>query len=80
MEEAFFMLRLKSLFIVFLFSLNLYSIEVIVTNDRINYKEIIDINKLSKADVLSVKKFCIPVTKEELEEKKYIAKRYLRKC
>ena len=73
------MLRLKSLFIVILFSANLYSIEVIVTNSKINYKELIDIKKLSSANVLSVKKFCIPVTLSELNENKYISKRYLRK-
>ncbi len=50
------MLRLKSLFILVLISLNLYSIEVVVTNTKVNYKEKIDLNKLSSADVLSVKK------------------------
>ena len=63
------MLRLKSLLIIFLFSLNLYSIEVVVTNSKINYKEIIDINKLSKAEVLSVKKLCIPLSVKELKNK-----------
>ena len=73
------MLRLKSLFILVLFSLNLYSIEVIVTNSKINYKDMIDIKKLSSANVLSVKKFCIPVTIKDFENEKYIAKRYLKK-
>ena len=73
------MLRLKSLFLILLFSLNLYSIEVIVTKTKINYKEIIDINKLSSANVLSVKKFCIPVSIKDFENKKYTAKRYLKK-
>ena len=73
------MLRLRSLFVIFLFSINLFGIEVIVTKSKINYKEIIDINKLSSANVLSVKKFCIPITIKDLQDKKYIAKRYLKK-
>lgn len=73
------MLRLKSLFIILLFSINLFAIEVIVAKSKINYKEIIDINKLSSANVLSVKKFCIPITIKDLQNKKYIAKRYLKK-
>ncbi len=73
------MLRLRGLFLFFILSLNLYSIEVIVTTSKIDYKEKIDIKNLSSANVLSVKKFCIPVTLNELENKKYIAKRYLKK-
>ncbi len=73
------MLRLKSLFIIFLFSMNVHAIEVIVTNSKINYKEIIDIKRLSSSNVLSVKKFCIPITIKDLQGKKYIAKRYLKK-
>lgn len=73
------MLRLKSLFILVLVSLNLYSIEVVVTNTKVNYKEKIDLNKLSSANVLSVKKFCIPITIKDLEANKYIAKRYLKR-
>lgn len=73
------MLRLRSLFVLFFLSLNLYSIEVVVTNTIINYKEKVDIKKLSSANVLSVKKFCIPITIQDLETKKFMAKRYLRK-
>lgn len=73
------MLRLKSLFLILILSLNLQAIEVIITNSNIKYKEIINISKLSPANVLSIKKFCIPVTIKELNDNKYIAKRFLRK-
>jgi len=73
------MLRLKCLFFVILFSINLYSIEVLVTNSKINYKEIISIKKLSSANVLSVKKFCIPATIRDFENDKYYATHYIRK-
>ncbi|PLY09846.1 MAG: hypothetical protein C0625_01225 [Arcobacter sp.] len=73
------MLRHKSLFLFFLFFQNLHSFEVIKTNVNINYKEIINIKKLSSANVLSVKKFCIPIRIKDLENKKYVAKRYLKK-
>jgi len=73
------MLRLKSLFVLLILSLNLYSLEVIITNSKINYKELIDLTKLSSSTVLSVKKFCIPIQISDLKNKKYIAKRYLKK-
>jgi hypothetical protein len=79
MEGISFMLRLKSLLFILFFVVNAYSIDVIVVKSKINYKEIIVLNKLSKANVLSVKKYCIPVTIDNLEENKYIATHYLRK-
>jgi len=79
MEEVFSMLRLKCLLFVIFFSINLYSIEVIVANSKINYKEIISIKKLSSANVLSVKKFCIPATINDFEKDKYFATHYIRK-
>lgn len=79
MEEVFLMLRLKCLFFVIIFSINLYSIDVIVANSKINYKEIISVEKLSSLNVLSVKKYCIPATIDDLEKDKYFAKHYIRK-
>ena len=79
MEEVFSMLRLKCLFFVIIFSINLYSIDVIITNSKINYKEIISVKKLSSANVLSVKKYCIPATISDFEQDKYFAKHYIRK-
>lgn len=73
------MLRLKSLFLLFFLFQNLYSLDVIVSSVDINYKEIIDIKKLSSSNVLSVKKFCIPVTISDLKNKKHVAKRFIRK-
>ncbi len=73
------MLRLKSLFFIIIFSLNSYAIEVIVVKFKINYNEIIVLNKLSSLNVLSVKKYCIPAKLEDFQMNKYIAKHYLRK-
>ncbi len=79
MEGAFLMLKLRAFFVFIIFSINLYAIDVLVTTAKINYKEKIDIKKLSSAKVLSVKKYCIPLTIQDIESKKYVAKRYLRK-
>lgn len=73
------MLRLKCLFLILIFSLNLDAIEVVTTNSKIKYKEIISISKLERSEVTSVKKYCVPILLKELEKKKYIAKRFLRK-
>lgn len=72
------MFRLKCLFITLLLSTNLYSIEVVVTKSRINYNEVIDPAKLKKANVLSVKKFCIPLSLEDFQETEYIATHFMR--
>lgn len=73
------MLRLKCLFFVIIFSINLYSIDVIVANSKINYKEVISLKKLSSSNVLSVKKYCIPVSMNDIKQDKYFAKHYIRK-
>lgn len=72
------MFRLKSLLLILFLSLNLHSIEVVVTNKRINFNEIIESSNLKKAEVLNVKKFCIPLTLENFKTTKYIAKHYMR--
>lgn len=73
------MLRLKCLFFVIIFSINLYSIDVIVTKSKINYNEIISLEKLSASNILSVKKYCIPATISDFKQDKYIAKHYIKK-
>ena len=73
------MLRLRSLLLLFILFQNLYSIDVLKTKVDINYKEIIDIKKLSSSNVLSVKKFCIPITLSDIKNKKFVAKKFLRK-
>ncbi len=79
MGEVFLMLKLRAFFIFIIFTINLYAIDVIVTNSKIDYKEKIDVKKLSFAKVLSVKKYCIPLTILDIQSKKYLAKRYLKK-
>ncbi len=73
------MSKFKIFFLLFFFTLNLYSIEVIVAKTKINYKEVISLEKLSKVEVSSVKKYCTPVTVKDFETTKYIAKHYIRK-
>lgn len=73
------MLRLRSLLLLFILFQNLYSIDVFKAKADINYKEIIDIKKLSSSNVLSVKKFCIPITLSDLKNKKFVAKKFIRK-
>ncbi len=73
------MLRHKCLFLIVLFTVNLCAIDVIITKSKINYKEIISINKLSKHKVLSVKKHCIPATVNDFETNKFVATHYMKK-
>lgn len=73
------MLRLRSLFFILFFSFNLHAIEVVVTTSKINYKETISISKLALSDVPKIKKYCIPMKLSDFKEKKYLAKRYLKK-
>lgn len=73
------MLRLRSLFLLIFFSLNLYSIEVVVTTSKINYKETISPSKLSTKEISSVRKYCIPMKISDFQKEKYTAKRYLKK-
>ena len=73
------MLRLRSLLLVLFFSLEVFAIEAVVTTSKINYKEIITSSKITAGNVSSVKKYCIPMQISDFKEKKYIAKRYLKK-
>jgi hypothetical protein len=73
------MFKLRSLFFLILFSLNLYSIEVIITADRINYNEVIKLKDIRKSSVTSVKKYCKPLTASNLNTTSYVAKHYMPK-
>lgn len=73
------MLRHKCLFLLMLFSINLYAVDVIIAKSKINYKEIISIQKLSKHKVSSIKKFCVPATVNDFQSNKYIATHYIKK-
>ena len=73
------MSKFKVLFLLFFFTVNLYSIEVIIAKTKINYKEMISLEKLSKSEVLSVKKYCIPATVKDFETSKFVATHYIRK-
>lgn len=79
MEETYSMLRLKSLFLILFFSLNLDAIEVVITTSKINYKDSISISKIAQSDVQKIKKYCIPMKLSDFKVKKYTAKRYLKK-
>lgn len=72
------MLRPRSLFIIFLFS-KLYAYDVVITNQQINYNEIISINMVSKSKVDEIKKFCKPLSYEDFKTNKYQASHYMKK-
>ena len=72
------MLRPKSLFIIFLFS-KLCAYDVVITNQQINYNEIISIKMVSKAKVDEIKKFCKPLSYEDFKTNKYQASHYMKK-
>lgn len=71
------MLRL-SLSILFLF-VNSYGIDIIVPKKTINYKSLISIKDLSLKKVSSIQKFCKPLTLDDLQKNKYVAKHLLYK-
>lgn len=73
------MLMLKRLFFLLFVSTNIYAIDVLVSTNKIDYNEEITIQKLSSASVSSVKKFCIPLTIDDLEKNRFLAKHYIRK-
>ncbi len=77
MVEKYLMLRL-SCFLCFLF-INLEAIDVIVTKEPINFEERINPSKLRLMKTSNLKKSCIPVTLNQLQNNKYIAKHYINK-
>ena len=73
------MSRLKTLFVLFLFSINLHAIEVVITSKNVDFREIIDASMLKVSNVSSVKKYCKPLEISDFKSNKLLAKRYLRK-
>ncbi len=71
------MFRLSFLFVFV--CLNLNAIDVIVTKEAINYEEKVKLSKLRLIKTSNLKKSCIPVTLNQLQEKEYIAKHYINK-
>jgi len=70
---------LKLSVLVLIFSIKLLAVEVLVTKSDINYKEEVNITKLYKTNVNSVKKFCKPVKESDFKNTNYRASRFLKK-
>ena len=79
MGETFFMLRHKCLFFILFLCIESFAIQAVQTNSKINYKEMIPTSKLTRVEVDKVKKYCLPLIKNDFKNKKYVAKRYLKK-
>lgn len=73
------MLKLSSIFIIFLFFNNAFAIDVVVTKKNIDYNEIIDKNMIQKANASNLKRHCIPVSYNEIANKKFQATHYMKK-
>lgn len=72
------MLKLKFSFLLVLFSINLFAIEVVVVTSNIDFHETISTSKLAVSEVKSVRKYCTPLKISDFESNNLIAKRYLK--
>lgn len=73
------MLRLSSFLLVSLFISNVFAIDVVITNENINYNEFVTEKMVKPAIVKKVKKHCIPATLDDFKTKKLQATHYMRK-
>lgn len=73
------MSMLKKFFLFLFLTTNIYAIDVLVSNSRINFNDEITLKKVSVGKVDKVKKFCIPLTLEDFEKNRFLAKHYIRK-
>ena len=67
---------MKSLFIIFIYLINLNSTEILVSKKNLNYKQILDINNLELINIPNDIR-CTPFDKKLLESGEYQAKRYI---
>lgn len=70
---------LRLSFICFLFSINSFAINVLVTKEPINFEEKLDITKLRMMQVNVIKKSCIPLTLSQVQNNEYITTHYINK-
>ncbi len=72
-------LILKLNFLVFLFSVKLFALNVLISSKTISFEEKIDTSKLRVEDVAEVNKFCIPLKISDIEENSYITTHHINK-
>ncbi len=72
-------LILKLNFLVFLFSVKLFALNVLISSKTIAFEEKIDTSKLRVEDVAEVNKFCIPLKISDIEENSYITTHHINK-
>ncbi len=72
-------LILKLNFLVFLFSIELFALDVLISSKTIAFEEKIDTSKLRVEDVAEVNKFCIPLKISDIEENSYITTHHINK-
>lgn len=77
MEEIFLILKLSC--IAFILNLNLFAIEVLVSENPIGFEEKLDNSKIVIQNVSDIGKSCIPLTLNNLEKEEYIASHYINK-
>ncbi len=70
---------LKLNFLVFLFSVKLFALNVLISSKTIAFEEKIDTSKLRVEDVAEVNKFCIPLKISDIEENSYITTHHINK-
>ncbi len=72
-------LILKLNFLVFLFSIELFALDVLISSKTIAFEEKIDTSKVRIEDVSEVNKFCIPLKITDLEENSYVTTHHINK-
>lgn len=71
------MLRLS--FIFFIFVNEIFAQVVIVAKESFKFEETVLVEKLMQKDVSNIKKNCIPLSMEEISNKRYITTRFINK-
>ena len=71
------MLRLSCVF--FILISELFAQTVVVAKESLKFGEVIETSKLLEKDVSNIRKSCIPVTFEDLANKKYVTTHFINK-
>lgn len=70
---------LKLSFFVFIFCINLFALDVLITKEALKYEEKINPSELRLIKVNQIKKSCIPLTLSEIQNNQYITAHYINK-
>lgn len=71
------MLRLS--FVIFLLCLNSYALDVLITKESINFEQKIKSSQLRLLKTTNLKKSCVPLTLNQIQNKEYLANHYINK-